>query len=878
MVSALPPYKGWGKLAAIFRDGLPRVRPAFRLLPLPFCIALSLAAHAAEEHPISWKLCPVADAVPAFPDAQPPTTKPQQRVELPTDVSGDQLSGTDTQPQFSGNVVLRRGDQFLGAQNLRMNNDTGDYVAEGSVRYQDSSMRLVADRGEGNQNTDTHNLQDVQYQLMSRRGNGGADHIVMQGVHGSLFGASYSTCPPDDRNWELRAQQIDVNTDEGLGIAHNATLHVGRIPVLYIPWFEFPIDDRRRTGLLYPAVTLSGKNGFDWRQPIYINLAPNYDMTLVPRLMTDRGLQLGTEFRYLTAKGGGIIDAEYLPNDKLTDRERDDEFAEFNTPNDRYAPYNHRADNRGLFRFVGSQTLNDTWQARANLNWVSDARYFEDFSHNVFGLAPYTLASTLGVYGAGDTWTASLMADYQELTDYTLRRNILPYNRLPRATFHWDAPLETWLRAGVDTEAVAFHHELDTDPFPGNGLDSAFPGYRLQKFNGNRVDLKPWVSLPLEGSSWYVTPTLAWRYTGYQLSQDLADQVALDRAYTAGLIPLTATPAQMGAALAALPPGFRNDTPSRSLPIGSLDAGLFFDRETEIGGKSYLHTLEPRLFYLRVPYENQDDLPLFDTRPLTFSWGQLFRDNRYTGPDCQADANQLTLALSSRLIRQSDGKEKLTASIGQIRYFQDSRVTVPGESQVEQGKSAWVADANWAVNDHWTVGGSYQWDPKFRRQDLASFHTQYLVGDDGVINLGYRYRRNLLKQADLSFLYPLSPSWSLVGRYYYSFYDNPLQKAKPGLLEGIAGIQWDSCCIAMRLVGRRYIHNREGELDNAIEFQFELKGLGSAGPDTESRLRRAILGYYREDLYLVPPTEIDRYSGNDRNTGVDTTVPDFSNE
>jgi LPS-assembly protein len=472
------------------------------------------------------------------------------------------------------------------------------------------------------------------------------------------------------------------------------------------------------------------------------------------------------------------------------------------------------------------------------------------------------------------------MADYQELTDYTLRRNILPYNRLPRATFHWDAPLQPWLRAGVDTEAVAFHHEFDTDPLPGTADDGAPGGFLQQKFNGNRFDLKPWVSFPLEGSSWYVTPTLAWRYTGYKLSNDLADQVQMRRANNYAIangLYTGLTPAQQQALLESITPTFpRNDSPSRSLPIASLDAGLFFDRETEIGGKSYLHTFEPRLFYLRVPYDNQDDLPLFDTRPLTFSWGQLFRDNRYTGPDRQADANQLTLALSTRLIRQSDGKEKLTASIGQIRYFEDSRVTVPGEGQVEQGKSAWVADANWAVNDHWTLGGSYQWDPKFRRQDLASVHTQYLVGDDGVINLGYRYRRNLLKQADLSFLYPLSPSWSLVGRYYYSFYDNPAQRAKPGLLEGIAGIQWDSCCIAMRLVGRRYIHNREGELDNAIEFQFELKGLGSAGPDTETRLRRAILGYYREDLYLVPPTEIDRYSGNDRSTGVDTTAPDLS--
>ena len=848
-----------------------RVRPAFRLLPLPFFIALSLAAQAAEERPGEWKLCPVADAVPAFPDAQQPTGKPQARVQLPTDISGDQLSGTDTQPQFSGNVVLRRGDQFMGAQNLTINNDTGEYVAQGSVRYRDSSMRLVADRGEGNQNTDTHTLQDVQYQLMSRRGNGGADHIQMQGTQGALFGSTYSTCPPDQRSWELRAQEIDVDTDKGLGVAHNATLRVGRVPVLYVPWFQFPIDDRRRTGLLYPAISLSGRNGFDWRQPIYLNLAPNYDATLVPRFMSDRGLQLGGEFRYLVPGGAGILQAEFLPNDKLTDRKADEELAEFLQHG--YPLENRRADNRGLFRFVGHQNLDDTWRAAANITWISDPRYFEDFSNHINGLTPYSLQSSIGVYGTGDNWTASLSADHQQLADYTLSRNVLPYNRLPRATFTLDEPLQPWLHAGVYTEAVRFQHERAPELADDR-----------QRFGGSRIDVKPWVSLPLEGASWFLTPTLAWRYTGYRLSSELADQVALSHArqyaIDNGLFTRLTGP-QQNALVASLAPQLRDASPSRSVPIGSLDMGLYFDRETDLGGKSYLQTLEPRLFYLRVPYENQDDLPLFDTRPLTFSWGQLFRDNRYTGADRQTDANQLTLALTSRLIRQADGREKLSASIGQIRYFDDSRVTaVPGETPVERGKSAWVVDANYAVNDRWTLGASYQWDPKFRRQDLASVHTRYLVGDDGVVNLGYRYRRNLLEQVDLSFLYPLTPAWSLVGRYYYSLYNNPVATpqnpvvGKPGLLEGIAGIQWDSCCVAMRLVGRRYIHNREGQLDNAIEFQFELKGLGAAGPDTESRLRRAILGYYREDLYLVPPNDVDRAAGNDSN-GVDPTVPDL---
>jgi LPS-assembly protein len=400
------------------------------------------------------------------------------------------------------------------------------------------------------------------------------------------------------------------------------------------------------------------------------------------------------------------------------------------------------------------------------------------------------------------------MADHQQLADYTLDDATLPHDRLPRAYVRWEQPVGQWLTTGLDAEAVRFHHP--------------------DKAGGSRMDFEPFVSMPLQGASWFMTPKLAWRYTSYQLDDSLATSLG-------------------------------DDAPSRSLPIASLDAGLFFDRETSIGGESYLHTLEPRLFYLRVPYRDQTGLPLFDTRPMTFSWGQLFRDNRYTGADRQTDANQLTLAVSTRLLRQSDGREKLSASIGQIRYFDESRVTVPGEVAVERGKSAWVADTSYAINDRWSIGASYQWDPKFRRKDLASVRTRYLIGDDGIVNLGYRYRRNLLEQVDFNFLYPLTPAWSMVGRYYYSLQDRQL-------LEGIAGLQWDSCCMAVRLVGRRYLHNREGELNNSIQLEIELKGLGSAGPDTESRLRRAILGYYREDLYLVPPSEASGNADEDDNS------------
>lgn len=795
------------------------MRPALRLLPLPFCIAISLAAHAADERSDDWGLCPIEDAIPAFADAQAPVGNSATRAGLPTDIVGDEAEGTDGEVMnVQGNVTLRRGDQFLGTDKLIYDQATEKYVAEGSVRYQDSSMRLVAKHAEGDQSKDTHKLDDIEYQLTSRRGNGGAERIEMNGAHGALYGSTYSTCPPEARHWELRAQRIDVDTEQGMGTARNATLRVGKIPVLYVPWFRFPIDDRRRTGLLYPAIASSGRNGFDWRQPIYLNLAPNYDATLVPRYMSKRGLQLGGEFRYLTETGLATFEGAYLPDDDLTDRDRDEETAEFVANG--YSLDNRRKDDRGIFRFTGYQGFGSHWQARSNLTWISDARYLEDSSSTLNGISNTSVYSDMGLYGQGRYWSAGVMADYWQLSDYTLQEGTLPYNRLPRAFAQWERPFTRWFTAGVDAEAVRFQHldEFDTDPITGVVTND--------RVGATRVDIKPFISMPLEGASWYVKPTLAWRYTSYRIDDSVFN------------------------------PG-REQSPTRSLPIGSVDAGLFFDRETTIGDEAYLHTLEPRLFYLNAPYRDQSDIPLFDTQPLTFGWGQLFRDNRFSGADRQSDANQLTLALTSRLIRESDGREKLSASFGQIRYFDDSQVVAipcPGtattvcDQPIEQGKSSWLADVTYAPNDRWTIGASYQWDPKVRKEDLASLRTRYLIGNDGVVNFSYRYRRDLLEQVDLSFLYPINPTWSVVGRYYYSLQDRQL-------LEAIAGVQWDSCCVAVRLVGRRYLRTRTGELNDAIQLEIELKGLGSAGPDTESRLRRAILGYYREDLYLVPPPD-----------------------
>ncbi|MBW8822782.1 MAG: LPS-assembly protein LptD [Xanthomonadales bacterium] len=802
------------------------MRPHPRLLPLSLCIAAALPLQAAEKYQLDWGRCPAKDPVPIFTDTKPTgDEKVTPRKKLNTTLEGDEQTGTIDMPVFDGNVALNRGNQFLGADHVTYDRDKDTYVAEGHVRYQDPKMRILAAKAQGNQANDSHTIDDIRYQIVSHRGNGTADRIDLTGSKGELYDATYTTCPPEKRDWELKASRIDVDTEEGMAVAHNAKIRIGKVPVAYIPWFKFPIDDRRRTGLLFPSISQTQRNGFDWRQPIYINIAPNYDDTISPRIMTERGVAIDNEFRYLNGSGSGVARASWMPNDKL----RND-------------------DTRGSFTYQAFQNLSPNWQARANLLWLSDPRYLEDFNNSSVGLAQYSAMSEIGVYGRGHHWDASISADHWVRTDYTLTEASLPYDRLPRLTYNLDTPVGVLFRAGVNAEAVRFQHENYRN-FAAGTFDQTGPSLRIP--GGSRFDIKPFVSMPLQGNWWFLTPTVAWRYTAYQLDGDLANNNAKDRAIAAEALQgrywnRDSVPDTLWQPLVK-----RN--PTRSLPIVSLDGGIQFDRNVQWGGKDYVQTLEPRVFYLHAPYRDQSALPVFDTGLLTYSWGQLFRDNRYSSADRQSDANQVTFAVTTRMNRESDGHEKLSASLGQIRYLSDTRVTLPGEIPLTRGRSAWVADANYAFNDRWTMGASYQWDPRTKQRDLVSVRTRYLWGEDGIVNLSYRYRRGLLEQSDLQFLYPITSSWSIVGRYYVSLRDQATWKHTVKPLEIVGGVQWDSCCVAIRIVGRRYVATREGDLRNGIMLEFELKGLGSAGQDTRRILRRAILGYFRDDLYLVPP-------------------------
>jgi LPS-assembly protein len=765
-----------------FSWGCPVRRTSLRLLPL--CLAIAGAVRAEDTAPPTWALCANPQTLPQF--SRLPVA-PGARENAPTDIRADVLDVQKAeQTVFSGNVELIHADQWMATEKVTFGHETEQFVTEGEVRYQDKGVRLTATQAAGDQKTDTLTLGGVRYQFNDQLGNGTAGRAVMKGDVGTLTDATYSTCPPNQRQWEFVASDIEVDNAKARGVARNATLKIGKIPVLWLPVVSFPTDDKRRTGVLAPTIGRDDRNGLDLKLPVYLNLAPNYDATITPHWYSKRGLMLEGEFRYLTGRSNGVFNGTWLPDDDLGSS-----FPGGRPP----------GRDRGFLSFRDYTRMSSHWFASTNINHVSDREYLSDFGDSIDATSISLVKSETGVHGRGKYWNASLTAESWQIASIQLQDGDEPYRRLPRLQGWASKPLSRWFEAGLGIEAVRFQHP--SEPNGSNRYDS-----------GTRVDLLPWVRFPLGGAAWYVTPQLAWRHTSYSA--------------------LSGDPVNAGADTSA----------SRSVPIASLDAGAFFERSFDWGGKGYVQTLEPRLYYLRVPYRDQDELPLFDTRELTFGWTSLFRDNRFGGGDRQADANQLALALTTRVLSAADGRERLSVGVGRITFFDPPRVRLtPGSPLPHEDGSDWVATVDLQVNDWWKLGVTQQWDADGGGTNLSSVRNQFRFGRGGIVNAAYRFRRDLpnqpaLEQTDLSFVLPVNTNWNLYGRWHYSLRDNQT-------IEALAGFEWNGCCVAVRVLGRQYIRSLEARQNLGLYLEIELNGLGSFGRDTRRLLDNAILGYAR---------------------------------
>lgn len=412
-------------------------------------------------------------------------------------------------------------------------------------------------------------------------------------------------------------------------------------------------------------------------------------------------------------------------------------------------------------------------------NYVSDDDYFEDFGDDLTSTSVTHLRRQFTTRYSGNGW--SLSANFE---GYQTLEGTRPYQRLPQLQLTTEGDLFNGL---LDYDLTAETTWFDSD----------------SKVDGFRLDFYPTVRMRHERPAYFIEPALGLRYTTY----DLDNQVT-------GL----------------------DSSPDRFTPIVSLDSGLFFERDVNLWGLGLLQTLEPRAFYLYVPEEDHSDIPRFDTNEQDIDFYRLFSTNRFSGPDRQGDANQLTLALTSRMLSDG-GSELLKASVGQILYFDDREVRLGTATPADNDStSEYVTELDARLTRNLTTRATWQWDPDLEASTKTSFSLRYRRDDRHIINLAYRSRIANLEQTDLSVAWPITENWSFVGRSNYS-----LREDKS--LDSFAGFEYDSCCYAVRVVSRHWVKDIDDDMNHALLLQFEFKGLTSVGNPVRELLADGILGY-----------------------------------
>jgi LPS-assembly protein len=719
------------------------IRRPTLLLCLVLLLAVLPAWVQAQEIDDRWALCaPSSEMIPL------PELGPDEDAALR--VSADRVTAEgEGASHFSGDVVLLQRGRRIEAHEAWYDQANDVLNLDGDVKLYTTDMALSGERARFSPGSDSGEMHDVRYHFRTAHAFGRADHAILRDAdHIELSTASYTTCDPGKVDWQLKASRIDLDESDNTGEARNVRLEFKGVPLIYLPYINFPLQGRK-TGLLPPTIGNSDKTGADISIPWYWNIAPNYDATITPRYMSARGAQLQTEFRYLHPGNHGQLNIEVLPSDDRYDNR------------DRYsATYQHAA------------RLGEGWSNSIIYNTVSDTSYFNDLSNSQARASLTHLERRLDIAYRGIGWDfLGRIQDYQTLAGTE------PYRRLPQLRLNAASPYRrNTLQYTLASELVRFAHE-DIEP------------------SGSRLDLTPGISLPLEGAAGFLTPRIALRHTKYQL-QDA--------------------------------PGA--DDPGRTTPIVSLDSGLFFERDLAVGEQPLLHTLEPRLYYLYVPYRSQGDLPLFDTGDYDFSFAQLFRDNRFSGADRQGDANQATLALTSRLLDSATGAELLRASIGQIRYFDDRRVTLSDSTLQERQDSDIVAELGARPRPDLNLTVATRWNTHDNRSELLTGRARYAPDRAHLLSLDYRYRRDQeLRQTDLIAYWPLTPRWRVLGRWNY---DLELERT----LEAVGGVAWEDCCWALHVALRQRLDTVSYESNNSVMLTLELKGLSSFGRRLEDEL------------------------------------------
>ncbi len=769
------------------------------------------------------------DMCPAPPKYRPPIASDiaadDHRIHIDSD---DAEFDADRNAVVSGRVILRQDARTVAADSVNYNERSGRVAVKGSVDFEDPKLRVRSDTGSYD-TSGAANFDKANFQLMDRNGRGFAKDIdVSPDGKVTLAQVRYTSCPVGNEDWMLQASSLNIDSKAQEGVARNVTMRFKDVPIFYTPYISFPVGDERKSGVLFPSFGHSGSNGFELEVPYYFNLAPNYDLTLTPGLLTSRGVELAGQFRYLSSNSHGQIDTTFLPDDSQSH------------------------GNRSYLHFTDITDFKRGMRFDADIANVSDHNYFEDFAVGSDQTSVTFLERRADLLYYDDVWRIRGELQNFQTIDITVPSDERPYSRVPRiqANALWPI-LNSQFEFALDSEAVNFVREIGP--------------------TGARLNVAPELRWSSRGPGYFFEPAVGYDFTQY----DLKNAAALG----------IGTPS----------------TPSRALPYARLDAGLVFERDAGSQGQR-TQTLEPRVVYSYVPYRNQDSLPIFDTGLPDLNLTELFRTNRYVGEDRIGDANQVALALTTRLFDHVSGAQYLSATLGQIRYFSIPRVglpvdaaetgqaliTIPGvnplalpgtalmnsrgqilsvfpgqyvsglpyqpiaaaRGQVLQAfpASDLVAEVALTAYKHISFNFDYLYNPYTSQTDKSEVSVQYRPDATRVVNLGYRFQQNaltqapILKQWDGSFAWPIADHWNTVGRWVYSLQDHQT-------IEQVAGFEYKSCCWKVQVVQRRYVRSINGTpgLDTSIALQLELTGLSSVGKAANTFLEREIRGYSTRD-------------------------------
>ncbi|WP_175103657.1 LPS-assembly protein LptD [Pararobbsia alpina] len=690
----------------------------------------------------------------------------------------DYAAGTlDQDISLTGSAEIRNTTTVIKAENLHYDQDTDRADAYGNVRLVNNGNTFTGPEAHLKVEANEGFILTPTYHFNSTSGNGHAQQAnLLDPERTKIDHGTYTACKcADDPAWYVSASQVDLDSGSNLGVAHNGVLFFEHVPIFASPIMTFPLTGDRQSGLLPPTVGISSTTGLDYTQPYYINIAPNRDLTVAPRIMTDRGVQLSATYRYLSPTYSGTLTVQDLPHDMQT------------------------KTNRWAIYFNHTQQLGDGVSVYANYNKVSDATYPEDLgSNDLFTTGTQVLYQQEAglTYNKGD-W--SILARVQNWQ--TLPPSTAPYGREPQLNVKWSK---------YDVDGFDFGVEGDATRFTVTTGDMT---------EGDRLYLNPYLSYSLIGPGYFVIPKIQEHFTAYNLT------------YIASTAP-AGQPRQL----------------SSAIPTFSLDSGLVFERPVRLFGMDYIQTLEPRAYYVYTPYHNQNFQPLFDTAEADFGLAEIYTENTFVGNDRIADANKVTLGLTTRFINASTGDERARFTIAQQYYFQQQRVTlVPDETLDSANHSDLLLGASMKLGATFATGVAFQYNQSLNELIRSNIGFAWSPAEREVLNVSYRYTRATetldnvpINQFVVSTQWPITAHLYGVARVNYDFIAHQV-------VDGVIGMQYDAECWTLGLAVQRYANGIETTgvpgTGTRILAQLELKGFSKIDNGLVEQFRASVPGY-----------------------------------